>query len=181
RAGRERDAEQITRELTDPAARDTVPRSQGDHGGLQPRPERGSADLLRQRGAGLRATVPTAQLVRAMLAPPHADRRQLRDLMATEPPSRPTLILTEPAAAPTTPVRVVIDDLIHLILRPQLATRTPMPRLTACLALLASSAHQRLRLCARLRPPLRPRLRRIRRRRLGACPRVLAGLSLQPR
>jgi hypothetical protein len=31
--------------------------------------------------------------------------------------------------APTARIRVVIDDLMHLILRLQLATGTPMPRL----------------------------------------------------
>jgi hypothetical protein len=114
-----------------------------------------------------------------MLAPDHTDRRQLSDLMTTEPPPRTPLLGGELAAAPATRIRVVIDDLINLILRPQLATRTPMPRLTARLALLALPAHQFLGLRARFRSPLRPRLRRIRRRRLGTRPRVLAGLRLQ--
>ena len=83
---------------------------------------------------------------------------------------------------PTTPaarIRVVIDDLIKLILSPQLATRTPMPRLPSNLTLLALSAHQLLRLRARVRPPLRPRLRRIGRRRPRTRPRVLPRLRLQ--
>jgi hypothetical protein len=56
--------------------------------------------------------------MRAMLGPDHADRRQLRDLMATEPPPRLLLGASELATAPATRVRVVIDDLIDLILRP---------------------------------------------------------------
>jgi hypothetical protein len=59
----------------------------------------------------------------------------------------------------------VIDDLIHLILRLQITTRTPMPGLPTRLAPLAFSAHQLLRLRARLGPPPRARLGRIRRRR----------------
>jgi hypothetical protein len=66
-----------------------------------------------------------------MLGPPHADRRQLSDLVATEPPARATLPVIEPAAAPTACIRVVIDDPIDLILGPQLAAGTLMPRLTA--------------------------------------------------
>ena len=102
---------------------------------LQPRPER--AD--RRSASGNRALVrarqsPTAQLVRAMLGPDHADRRQLRNLMATEPPPRRRCSSGERATAPTARIRVVIDDLIDLILGPQLATGTPMPGLTARLA-----------------------------------------------
>jgi len=96
-----------------------------------------------------------------MLGPDHADRRQLSDLMATEPPLGLLLTGGEPATAPATRLRIVIDDLIDLILRRALATRTPMSRLPASPTLLALSAHQFLRLRARLRPPLRPRLRRI--------------------
>jgi hypothetical protein len=55
-----------------------------------------------------------------------------------------------------------------------------MARLTARLVLLALRAHELLRLRARLRPPLRTRLRRIRGRRLRSRPRVLARLRLQP-
>ena len=88
----------------------------------------------------------------AMLGPDHADRRQLGDLMATEPPLRAPLLGGERAAAPTARVRVVIDDLIDLILGTELATRTPMPRLPAGLALLALPPRQLLRLRARFRP-----------------------------
>jgi hypothetical protein len=116
--------------------------------------------------------------MRAMLDGDHADRRQLADLMATEPPARPTLLLLEPTPAPTTRVRVVIDDLIDLILGPQLTTGTLMPWLPTSLTLLAFPAHQFLGLCARLRPPLRPRHGRIHRRRLGARTRVLTRLLL---
>ena len=49
--------------------------------------------------------------------------------MATEAPARPALLITKPPSATTARIRIVIDDLIHLILRPELATRTPMPRL----------------------------------------------------
>jgi hypothetical protein len=105
--------------------------------------------------------VPTAQLVRAMLGPDHTDRRQLRDLVATKPALRPTLLGCELQAAPATRLGIVIDDLVDLILGPELAARTPMPLLPAGLTLLALPAHQLLRLRARLRSPLRPRLRRI--------------------
>src|SRR5436309_1019455 len=115
-----------------------------------------------------------------MLGHDHADRRQLADLMATEPPTRPALPNIKPASATATRVRVVIDDLIHLILGPQLTAGTPMPRLTTSLTALAFPAHQFLGLRASLRPPLRPRLRRIHRRRLGARARVLTRLILQP-
>ena len=146
---------------------------------LQPRPEPADADPRRQRSAGACATVPTAQLMRAVLGPDHADRRQLRDLVATEPPLRTPLLGGELTTAPTTRIREVIDDLIDLILRPQHATRTAMPRLPASLALLALPAHQLLRPRPRLRPPLRPRLRRIHRRRPGTRTGVLTRRSLQ--
>ena len=121
----------------------------------QPPIPSGNRALVRAR------QLPTAQLVRAMLGPDHADRRQLSDLVATEPPPRAPLPHAEPAAAPTARLRIVIDDLINLILGTQLATRTPMARLTARLALPTLAAHQLLGLRARLRPPLRTRLRRI--------------------
>jgi len=73
--------------------------------------------------------------------------------------------LGELATAPATRLRIVIDDLIHLILRPQLPTRTPMPGLPTSLAPLTRPAHQLLRLSTRLRPALRPRPRRVLRRR----------------
>jgi hypothetical protein len=115
----------------------------------------------------------------AMLRHDHADRRQLKDLVAAEPPNRTTLLIIKAPPAPATRVRVVIDDLIHLILRLQSATRTLMPGLPASLTLLAFTAHQLLRFRARLRPPLRARLGRIARRRPGTRARVLARLFLQ--
>ena len=77
-----------------------MPGGQRHHRRLQPRPERRRADQLRQPGAGPCAAVPTAQLVRAMLGPDHADRRQLGDLVATEPPARPALLIIEPRPHP---------------------------------------------------------------------------------
>ena len=74
----------------------------------------------------------------------------------------------------------MIDDLIHLILRLQIATRTQVPGLPTRLAPLALPAHQLLGLRASLRPPLRPRLGRIRRRRLRTRARILPRLLLQP-
>jgi hypothetical protein len=68
-----------------------------------------------------------------MLGPDHADRRQLTDLVATEPPSGLLLLGGELAAAPPARLRVVIDDLIDLILGTQIATRAPMPRLPPAL------------------------------------------------
>ena len=47
--------------------------------------------------------------------------------MATKPAARPLLLGREPATAAAAHLRVVIDDLIHLILGPQLATRTRVP------------------------------------------------------
>ena len=110
-----------------------MPGGQRHHRRLQPRPKRRRADELRQPGAGPCATVPAAQLVRAMLGHDHADRRQLADLVATEPPARPALSIIEPTPASAARIRIVIDDLIHLILGLQLATRTPMPGLPTSL------------------------------------------------
>src|ERR1035441_4021856 len=112
-----------------------MPGSQRHHRRLEPGPERGRADDVRQLSAGPCATVPTAQLVHAMLD--HADWRQLGALVATEPPARPALPKIEPTSASATRIRVVIDDLIHLILRPQLTTPTPMPALPTSPAALA--------------------------------------------
>jgi hypothetical protein len=123
--------------------------------------------------------VPATQLVGAVLGPDHADRRQLSDLVATEPAARPALAIIEPASTIAALLRIVIDDLIDLILRAQLTTGTPVPRLTASLALLALATHQLLRLRTRFRTPLRPRLRWIHRRRPGARARVLTCLLLQ--
>src|SRR5438128_511198 len=112
-----------------------------------------------------------------MLDHDHANRRQLRDLVAPEPPPRLALIVSELAAAPTTSIRIVIDDLIDLILRRQLPPRAAMPRLATSLTL---STQQLLSLRPGLRPTLLTSLRQIRRRRLGAVTRVLPRLLLQP-
>lgn len=66
-------------------------------------------------------------LVRAMLDRDHADRRQLGDLVATDPSPGSALLIGELATASAARVRVVLDDLIDLILRFELATRAPMP------------------------------------------------------
>jgi hypothetical protein len=110
----------------------------------------------------------------------HADRRQLGDLAAAEPPARTALPIIKPPPASVTRVRVVIDDLIHLVLRFEIATRTLVPGLPTLRSALALPAHQLLGLRTRLRPPLRARLGRIGRRRLGASPRILTRLLLQP-
>jgi len=65
--------------------------------------------------------------VGAVLDRDHADRRQLGDLLATESTGRPTLAITESVSAAAALLRVVINDLIDLILRLQIATRTPVP------------------------------------------------------
>src|SRR5438876_7974210 len=116
-----------------------------------------------------------------MLDHDRADRRQLADLVATEPPLGPPLLGAELATAPATRLREVIDDLIDLILRLEFATSTPMPRLCTSLTPLAFAAHQLLRLRPRLRPPLRPRLGRIRRRWSRTRARILTDLRLQSR
>ena len=157
-----------------------MPGGQRHHRRLQPRPEQRGGQQSRQPGAGPCATVPAAQLMGAMLGPGHADRRQLAHLVAAEPPARPALLIIEPAPATATRIRIVIDDLIDLILRLQIATRTLMPGLPTRLAPLALPAHQLLGLRTRLRPPLRARLGRILRRRLRARTRILPRLLLQP-
>jgi hypothetical protein len=81
--------------------------------------------------------------------------------------------------ASTTRIGVVIDDLIDLIVGPQLTTRSLMPGLPTRLAALPLAPRELLGLRARLRPPLRPCLRRILRRRHRARPRVLARLLLE--
>lgn len=75
--------------------------------------------------------------MRAMLGHDHTDRRQLGNLVTTEPPTTRALLRDEPGSAVATPIGVVIDDLIKLILRPQLATRALVPALPASLAALA--------------------------------------------
>ena len=105
--------------------------------------------------------------MRAMLGPDHADRRQLRDLVTTEPAtprallhrkltSAPTALHRELTPASTALLRIVIDDLIDLILRLQIAPRTTMPGLTARLTPLTFLARQLLRLRPRFRPALLP-------------------------
>jgi hypothetical protein len=100
--------------------------------------------------------------------------------MTTEPPTRTALLPAEATPTAATRIRIVIDDLIHLILRLQLATGTPMPGLSPSLALLTFPADQFLGLRARLRTPLRPRFRRIRRRWRRARTRILPRLLLKP-
>ena len=99
--------------------------------------------------------------------------------MAAEPPARTALLINKPAPASATRVWVVIDDLIHLVLRFEIATRTLMPGLSTLRSALTLAAHQLLGLRPRLRPPLRARLGRIGRRRLGTRTRVLTRLLLQ--
>ena len=147
---------------------------------LQPRPKRRRGNELWQPSAGPGAAVPAAQLVRAIFGHDHADRRQLGDLVATEPPARPALRIIEPTSASATRIRIVIDDLIHLILGLEFATRTAMPGLATSLAPLGLPAHQLLGFRTRLRSPLSARLRRIHRRRLGTRARILPHLLLQP-
>ena len=158
-----------------------MPGGQRHHRRLQPRPERarraicsGNRALVRARQCRQRNWCVRCSVQITLIGGSSATWWR---------PNRPLglpLLGSELATAPAARIRIVIDDLIDLILGPQLATRTPMPRLPASLALLALPAHQLLRLRARLRPPLRPRLRRIRRRRLGTRARVLTRLRLQP-
>ena len=138
-----------------------MPSGQRHHRRLQSQPERRGGEQPRQPGAGPCATVPAARLMRAMLGHDHADRRQLEDLVAAEPPARTALLIDKPAPASATRVWVVIDDLIHLVLRFEIATRTLMPGLSTLRSALTLAAHQLLGLRPRLRPPLRARLGRI--------------------
>ena len=75
-----------------------------------------------------------------MLGPGHADRRQLGDLVATEPAAGRALLRAEPMPASAARVGVVIDDLIDLILGTQLTTGTQVPRLPTSRAALAFAA-----------------------------------------
>ena len=101
----------------------------------------------------------------AMLDQQHADRRQLTQLVAPETARRPALILAELMAATTASQRVVRDDLIDLVLGRKPPACAPMSLLATRLAPATLLGQQLLRLRARLRTALRPRLRRIRRRR----------------
>ena len=118
-----------------------MPGGQRHHRRLQTRPERGEADQARHPGAGPCEAVPTAQLMCAMLGPPHADRRQLGNLMATEPPPRALLLIGELASAPATRIGVVIDDLINLVLRPR---SRPAPGCPGCPPALRRSPSERI-------------------------------------
>ena len=156
-----------------------MPGGQRHHRRLQSQPERRRREQLRQPGAGPCATVPAAQLMGAMLGHDHADRRQLSDLAATEPSARTALLIIKPPPASATRVWVVIDDLIHLILRFEIAPRTLVPGLPTLRSALALPAHQLFGLRTGLRPPLRARLGRIGRRRLRTSARILTRLLLQ--
>jgi hypothetical protein len=68
-----------------------MPGGQRNDRGLHTWPERAAADRVGQPGAGPRATVPTAELMRAIFGSGRANRRQLGDLVATEPRGRATL------------------------------------------------------------------------------------------
>jgi hypothetical protein len=110
RASADRDAEHIVGELANPAAGDPMPGGQRHRRRVKSEPERRSANLRRQPALVL-AWQCRWQLMGAMLGHDHADRRQLADLIATEPPRRTPPVVT-PASATATRVRVVIDDLI---------------------------------------------------------------------
>jgi hypothetical protein len=118
--------------------------------------------------------------MRAMLGEAHADRRQLRDLLATKPATRPLLLSRELSAARAAHIREVIDDLIHLIRRLQLTTSATVSGLPTLLATLPLAPRELLSLLARLRPPLLTRFRWILRRRPGTRTRILPSLLLQP-
>ena len=156
-----------------------MPGGQRHHRSLQSQPERRAVKQRRQPSAGPCPTVPAAQLTGAMLGQDHAGRRQLKDLVAAEPPGRPALLIIKPMSASATRVWVVIHDLIHLVLRFEITTRTRMPRLPALRSALSLPPHHLFGLRTRLRPPLRARLGRICRRRLGTGARILARLLLQ--
>ena len=160
-AARQPSAEQLGRELAGRAARDPVARGQRHDRRPKPGPERRGPDPGRQRGCRLGTAVRATQPLRAMLDQQHADRRQLRHLVAPEPAIRPALILAELVTTTAAAVRVVLDDLIDLILRRELTARSSMALLRARLALGALLGQQLLRLRARLRPPLLTRLGRI--------------------
>src|SRR5438034_9565810 len=117
--------------------------------------------------------------MRAMLEEDHRDRRQLRHLAAPEPPAGLALILAEPTPAAAARIRIVIDDLIDLVFRQQLAARTLVPGLAARLAL-TRALGPRLRLRPRLRPALGPRFWQVLGRWLRGVARVLARLLLKP-
>jgi hypothetical protein len=74
--------------------------------------------------------------------------------MATEPPAPTALLMIEPTSASATSIRVVIDDLIDLILRLELASGPRVSRLAARRSSLTLLARKLLRLCSRFRATL---------------------------
>ena len=172
RADRDPDAEQLPEQLAHVPPRDPVTRRQRHDRGLQPRPERRLANHPEPRAGPLLASR-APQPMGAMLDIVHdRGRWQLGNLMAPRPVTRDLLAVGELPPAPRTLLRVMVNDLLHLILRQQLPTRAPVTRLTARLALLPVLADQLLRLLPRLRSTLLTRLRSIRRRRRGTVPRT---------
>jgi hypothetical protein len=123
--------------------------------------------------------VPAAQSVRAVLDQQHADRRQLGDLVASEPAAWAPLILTDLVAAAPARRRVVRDDLIDLILGREPTACTAVTLLRSRLARGAIAGQQLLGLRARLRAPLLTRPGRILRRRHRTHPRIPSRLLLQ--
>jgi hypothetical protein len=170
---RESDPEQLSGQLRHVATGDAIARGHAHDRGRKPRTEGRAADLLAQHRGGLCATARAAQAVRAVLGQDHARRRQLGDLVAPEAMRRNPLPRGELVPAPAAAVGIVIDDLIDLILRRELATRAAMTALPARLT------QHLLGLHPRLRTALLTRRRRIRRRRLRTIARALTSLLLQ--
>lgn len=96
--------------------------------------------------------------MRAMLSYHYRDRRQLCDLVAPEAPARNPLIGPELVLAAAAALGIVIDDLIDLILRRELAPRPLVAGLAARLALAAAPGQQLLGLRPGLRATLLARL-----------------------
>src|SRR5947207_15164554 len=114
-----------------------------------------------------------------MLGHHDGDRRQLGDLVAPKPPARDPLVPAELVPATTAPLGVVIDDLVDLVFRQQLASRSPVAGLAARLAL-AAALGQLLGLRPGLRATLLTRLGRIGRRRRRTVARVRTRPLLKP-
>jgi len=112
RAGRELHPEQLPRELGHIAARDTVTDGEGYDRGLQPRPERRARHTGRKLGPRFGGADRAAQPVQAVLADPHRDRRQLRDLVPPRLCRVDALQHTEQARARAAPLRPMLDDLV---------------------------------------------------------------------
>ncbi len=115
----------------------------------------------------------------AMLDKEHRGRWQLGNLMAPRPVTRNPLRIGELPPAPRAPLRVMINDLLHLIFTQQLPPRAWVAILPARLAPLTVPASQLLGLLPRLRATLLTRLRHIRRRRLRTIPRTRRRPRLQ--